>query len=169
MVSNRQFVLICSLGCQILSCKFVSFVQFVVLHRQFVSIRSLGCQILSCKFVSFVQFVVLHIICSTNHTQKKRGNLVTRPTHRSSGIAQTVETSNAEAHADMNKRKAKAHRILHIKWAFIVALSSTVCLELPDSYASRTKRQETPYLYVGSPALATALAGETPASERRQR
>ena len=34
--------------------------------------------------------------------QKKRGNLpVTRPTHRGSGIAQLVRTSNAEAHASM--------------------------------------------------------------------
>ncbi len=34
--------------------------------------------------------------------KEKRGNLpVTRPTHRGSGIALLVETSNAEAHADM--------------------------------------------------------------------
>ncbi|MBR1503410.1 MAG: hypothetical protein IJ618_05975 [Prevotella sp.] len=33
---------------------------------------------------------------------KKRGNLlVTRPTSRGSGIALSVRTSNAEAHADM--------------------------------------------------------------------
>ena len=45
--------------------------------------------------------------------------LVTRPTHRGSGIALLVETSNAEAHADMyineydaNNRKVCLHTLI---------------------------------------------------------
>ena len=46
-------------------------------------------------WVSLVNICLLYYM-------KKRGNLpVTRPTHRGSGIAQLVRTSNAEAHASM--------------------------------------------------------------------
>jgi len=37
--------------------------------------------------------------------------LVTRPTHRGSGIALLVETSNAEAHADMYINEYDANKV----------------------------------------------------------
>ena len=77
--------------------------------------------------------------------------LVTRPTHRGSGIALLVETSNAEAHADMyineydanNRQGLPAYNQSDITypWTSTVALNLTNNSKLPDFYVSRTKRQ----------------------------
>ena len=77
--------------------------------------------------------------------------LVTRPTHRGSGIALLVETSNAEAHADMhinehdanNRQDLPAYNQSDITypWTSTVALNLTNNSKLPDFYVSRTKRQ----------------------------
>ena len=77
--------------------------------------------------------------------------LVTRPTHRGSGIALLVETSNAEAHADMyineydasNRQGLPAYNQSDITypWTSTVALILTNNSKLPDFYVSRTKRQ----------------------------
>ena len=64
--------------------------------------------------------------------------LVTRPTHRGSGIALLVETSNAEAHADMyineydanNRQGLPAYNQSDITYPW----TSTVALNLPLFY-----------------------------------
>ena len=66
--------------------------------------------------------------------------LVTRPTHRGSGIALLVETSNAEAHADMYINEYDANN----------ALNLTNNSKLPDFYVSRTKRQVNAFTFCQS-------------------
>lgn len=84
--------------------------------------------------------------------------LVTRPTHRGSGIALLVETSNAEAHADMyineydaNNRKglpAYNQSDITYPWTSTVALNLTNNSKLPDFYVSRTKRQVNAFTFL---------------------
>lgn len=86
--------------------------------------------------------------------------LVTRPTHRGSGIALLVETSNAEAHADMfineyntsNRQGLPAYNQSDITypWTSTVALILTNKSKLPDSYVSRTKRQVNAFIFCQS-------------------
>ena len=85
--------------------------------------------------------------------------LVTRPTHRGSGIALIVETSNAEAHADMyineydasNRQGLPAYKI-----GYNIPMDIYRCFEfdyhskLPDSYVSRTKRQVNAFTFCQS-------------------
>ena len=103
--------------------------------------------------------------------------LVTRPTHRGSGIALLVETSNAEAHADMhinehdanNRQDLPAYNQSDITypWTSTVALNltpwtSTVALnltnnsKLPDFYVSRTKRQVNAFTFTSPQSLPIA-------------
>lgn len=94
------------------------------------------------------------VCCFTKRFRQKKSvgiMLVTRPTHRGSGIALLVETSNAEAHADMyineydanNRQGLPAYNQSDITypWTSTVALNLTNNSKLPDFYVSRTKRQ----------------------------
>ena len=86
--------------------------------------------------------------------------LVTRPTHRGSGIALLVETSNAEAHADMyineynanNRHGLPAYNQSDITypWTSTVALNLTNNSKLPDFYVPRTKRQVNAFTFCQS-------------------
>lgn len=105
--------------------------------------------------------------------------LVTRPTHRGSGIALLVETSNAEAHADMyinecdanNRQGLPAYNQSDITypWTSTVALNLTNNSKLPDFYVSRTKRQVNAFHFVSPQSLPIArfirfIAYSSPAS-----
>ena len=92
--------------------------------------------------------------------------LVTRPTHRGSGIALLVETSNAEAHADMhinehdanNRQDLPAYNQSDITypWTSTVALNLTNNSKLPDFYVSRTKRQVNAFTFTSPQSLPIA-------------
>jgi hypothetical protein len=74
-------------------------------------------------------------------------SFVTRPTIRGSGIALSVETSNAEAHAVcICTPIAGGH--LHNQWASTVALFLTDSLELPDSGPSKQSAKSRLLIYV---------------------
>lgn len=101
--------------------------------------------------------------CYTKRFRQKKSvgiMLVTRPTHRGSGIALLVETSNAEAHADMyinehdanNRQSLPAYNQSDITypWTSTVALNLTNNSKLPDFYVSRTKRQVNAFTFCQS-------------------
>ena len=90
---------------------------------------------------------------------KKRGSLtVARPTHWGSGIALSVERATPKPTPIWNNQHScllcynawRQGMDTSYPWTSLLLCSWLIDEELPDSNASSSKRQVTPFLYIGS-------------------